>query len=82
MDSDIRQEFQTKDERPWIMEKFSMEPPNLLCVHKHSIDDGRPPLLSKNPPLLSDGFLIRLRIPDRVLKPVQVNWHQNSSELI
>lgn len=48
------------------------------CVHKHSRDDGRPPLLSKNTPLLSDGFLIRFRIPDRDLKPVQVNRPQNS----
>lgn len=49
-----------------------------LRVHKYSIDDGRPPLLSKNMPLLSEGFLICFRIPDRVLKPVQVNWLQNS----
>lgn len=69
-----------KKKKKWnrIMEKFSAESPNLLCAHKRRIDDGRPPLSSKNTPLLSDGFLIRFRIPDRLLKPVQVNWPQNS----
>lgn len=34
MENKVKVWTQTKDERHWIMEKFSVEPPNLLWVHR------------------------------------------------